>query len=107
MELSPITEKFSSPPSNEHNGGLDFMIINIPESRLSCLDNTVESWLRGAEAIISAYKSFSAKRYGVCSTDLRLYTSTNGLKQVYTSLEAIYWKTYFLKNVHLKISYNF
>ncbi len=27
---------------------------------------------------------------GVCSTDLRLYTSTNGLKQVYTSPEAIY-----------------
>ncbi len=39
--------------------------------------------------------------FGVCSTDLRLDTSTNGLKQVYTSLEAIYWKTYFLKNVHL------
>ncbi len=44
---------------------------------------------------------------GVCSTDLRLDTSTNGLKQVYTSLEAIYWKTYFLNNVHLKIIYNF
>jgi hypothetical protein len=27
---------------------------------------------------------------GVCSTDLRLDTSTNGLKLVYTSLEAIY-----------------
>jgi hypothetical protein len=27
---------------------------------------------------------------GVCSTDLQLDTSTNGLKQVYTSPEAIY-----------------
>jgi hypothetical protein len=44
---------------------------------------------------------------GVCSTDLGLDTSTNGLKQVYTSLEAFYQKTYFLKNVHLKISKNF
>jgi hypothetical protein len=43
MELSPITEEFSSPPSNEHNGGLDFTIINILEGRLSCLENTVES----------------------------------------------------------------
>jgi hypothetical protein len=46
-------------------------------------------------------------QWGVCSTDLRLYTSTNALKQVYTSPEAIYQQTYFLKNVHLKIIYNF
>ncbi len=45
--------------------------------------------------------------YGVCSTDLRLDTSTNSLKQVYTSLEEIYWKTYFVNNVHLKIIYKF
>jgi hypothetical protein len=36
---------------------------------------------------------YSAQRtqgaMGVCSTDLRLDTSTNGLKQVYTSPEAI------------------
>ncbi len=46
-------------------------------------------------------------RRGVCSTDLRLDSSTNGLKQVYTSPQAIYYKTYFLRNVHLKIIYNF
>ncbi len=44
---------------------------------------------------------------GVCSTDLRLDTSTNGLKQVYTSPETIYQETYFLKIVHLKLIYNF
>jgi hypothetical protein len=41
---------------------------------------------------------------GVCSTDLRLYTSKNGLKQVYTSPEAIYEKTYFLKKCEFKIN---
>jgi hypothetical protein len=44
---------------------------------------------------------------GVCSTDLRLDTSTNGFKQVYTNPQEMYYKTYFLKNVHLKIIYNF
>jgi hypothetical protein len=48
-----------------------------------------------------------AKFIGVCSTYLRLDTSTNGLKQVYTSPQAIYLKTYFLKNVYLNIIYNF
>jgi hypothetical protein len=33
---------------------------------------------------------FSSVLPGVCSTDQRLDTSTNGLKQVYTSLEAFY-----------------
>ncbi len=42
----------------------------------------------------------------LCSTDLQLDTSTNGLKQVYTSTQEIYEKTYFLENVHLKIIYN-
>ncbi len=49
----------------------------------------------------------SSARSGVCSTDLRLYTSTNALKQVYTSPEAIYLKTYFLKKCALNIIYNF
>jgi hypothetical protein len=40
---------------------------------------------------------------GVCSTDLQLDTSTNGLKHVYTSTQKINEKTYFLENVHLKI----
>ncbi len=48
-----------------------------------------------------------SSKQGACSTDLRLDTSTNDLKQVYTSPEAISQKTYFLKNVHLKIIYNF
>jgi hypothetical protein len=42
-----------------------------------------------------------------CSTDLRLDTSTNGFKYVYTSPQEIYQKTYFVENVHLKIIYNF
>jgi hypothetical protein len=29
-------------------------------------------------------------QFGICSTDLQLDTSTNGLKQVYTSPQAIY-----------------
>ncbi len=45
--------------------------------------------------------------FGVCSTDLRLDTSTNDIKHVYTSPEAIQQKTYFINNVHLKILYNF
>jgi hypothetical protein len=59
-----------------------------------------------ARSKIRAFNSMDSPK-GVCSTDLRLYTSTNALKQVYTSPEAIYQKTYFQKNVHLKIIYNF
>jgi hypothetical protein len=40
---------------------------------------------------------------GACSTDVRLDTSKNGLKHVYTNPQEIYWKTYFLENVHLKL----
>jgi hypothetical protein len=40
--------------------------------------------------------------FGVCSTDLRLDTSTNNLKQVYTSLQAIYYKKYFFKRAFKK-----
>jgi hypothetical protein len=44
---------------------------------------------------------------GVCSTDLRLDTSTNGFKHVYIRTQEIYEKTYFVENVHLNIIYNF
>jgi hypothetical protein len=40
--------------------------------------------LRGSTSVHSTHSK------GVCSTDLRLYTSTNSLKQVYTSPEVIY-----------------
>jgi hypothetical protein len=39
--------------------------------------------------------------------DLRFDTSTNGLKQVYTNPQAIYYKTDFLENVHFRNIYNF
>jgi hypothetical protein len=39
---------------------------------------------------------------GVCSTDLRLDTSTNGLKQGYTSPQAIYLKKHFIAKGGIK-----
>ncbi len=58
-------------------------------------------------AQITHHRGRESASIGVCSTDLRLDTSTKGLKQVYTSTEEILLKTYFLKNVHSKIIYNF
>jgi hypothetical protein len=37
---------------------------------------------------------------GVCSTDLRLDTSTNGFKHVYRSPQKMYKKTYLVENVY-------
>jgi hypothetical protein len=49
----------------------------------------------------------STARQIYSSTDLLLDTSTNGLKQVYTTPKAIYSKIYFVENVHLIIIFNF
>jgi hypothetical protein len=41
------------------------------------------------EIVLQYLTAHLVSQDGVCSTDLRLDTSTNGLKQVYTSPEAI------------------
>jgi hypothetical protein len=41
-------------------------------------------------------------QFGVCLTDLWLDTSTNGLKQVYTSPQAIYLKNSFYRKCVFK-----
>jgi hypothetical protein len=48
-------------------------------------------------------KCYITQNMGVCSKDLRLNTSTNGLKQVYTSPQAIYLKKHIIEYVYLKI----
>jgi hypothetical protein len=94
--------------------GFENLIISWPSHFLKDFDHeyriaakSLIQYLTYTDVGIGRLQSNMRASDGVCSTDLRLYTSTNGLKKVYTIPETIYEKTYFLKNVHLKIIYNF
>jgi hypothetical protein len=94
-------------------GGADVLGLEALLHDVSKVLNWVEIWLLPSHSI--TLKACLAKNtlvfleawQGVCATDLWLDTSTNGLKQDYTSPQAIYSKTYFLENVHLKVINNF
>jgi hypothetical protein len=65
-------------------------IVECQELRLSLSLTSVMNRVRIRHSVRNLIKLFTDTYIGVCLTDLRLDTSKNGLKQVYSSPEAIY-----------------
>ncbi len=65
-------------------------IVECQELRLSLSLTSVMNRVRIRHSVRNLIKLFTDTYIRVCLTDLRLDTSTNGLKQVYSSPEAIY-----------------
>ncbi len=77
--------------------GCPFLIVHFWLSLSGCPFLAVSFWLSCSSCSVQA---------GVCSTYLRLDTSTKCLKLFYTSPQPILGQTYFIKNVHTNIIYN-